>query len=404
MGWRHLDVCWRATSTCVGENFVAASNGPPLPVCGGHEVHEGMLRELALTADGSKLATASTKGTVLRVWDVATSTCLQEFRRGVERATITCLCWSWDYQWLSCTSDKGTAHVFFVGDCDQKEEKKSSDSSSSYTKRLFSSVRNTVKGDTKKHSVCQIRGVPHPLACAFVVDSPNVLAVAGWDADGNGVLLVSEFAANQEARRIAYHVLVKSSLPDAQGLAGETEEERRRRRLRGWKPSVPPTPVEGRVFCGDRGDQDNTLEQGMEQIHFDDKGEFVTITTTTHNNSEEKGPAVDKEPSSSNSNSKPVINEDSPDSQRDTIATTITTMTTIGTDDSDKSHISKDIIHTSDEGIGSDAPLSLSLSLQDDHVSTEPLNNNETTHPNGSRTATGTTLQEQQLEAEATSQ
>ena len=96
-----------------------------------------------------------------------------------------------------------------------------------------------------------------------------------------------------------------------------------------------------------------------------------------------------------------MINEDLPDTQRD-IATTITTMTTTGTDDSDKSHIPKDIIHTSDEGIGSDAPLS--LSLQDDHVSTEPLNNNETAHQNGSGTATGTTLQEQQLEAEATSQ
>ena len=178
---------------------------------------------------------------------------------------------------------QGNSPCLFCGRLRKGRKKSSESSSSSYTKRLLSSVRKTVKGDTKKYSVCQIRGVPHPLACAFVVDSPNVLAVAGWDADGNGFLLVNEFAANQEARRIAYHVLVKSSLPDAHGLAEETEEERRRRRLRGWKPSVPPTPVEGQVFCGDRGDQNERLEQGMEQIHFDDKGEFVTITTTTHN-------------------------------------------------------------------------------------------------------------------------
>ena len=73
------------------------------------------------------------------------------------------------------------------------------------------------------------------MACAFIGDAPNILAVAGWDGDGNGVLLISEFAAHQEARRIAYHVLVKNGLE-------ETEEERRRRRARGWKPRVPDTP------------------------------------------------------------------------------------------------------------------------------------------------------------------
>jgi hypothetical protein len=68
-----------------------------------------------------------------------------------------------------------------------------------------------------------------------VGDAPNILAVAGWDADGNGVLLISEFAAHQEARRIAYHVLVKNGVE-------ESEEERRRRRARGWRPSIPETP------------------------------------------------------------------------------------------------------------------------------------------------------------------
>lgn len=70
------------------------------------------------------------------------------------------------------------------------------------------------------------------MACAFIGDAPHLIAVAGWDADGNGVLLISEFAAHQEARRVAYHVLVKNS-----STADESEEERRRRRARGWVPS-----------------------------------------------------------------------------------------------------------------------------------------------------------------------
>jgi hypothetical protein len=187
-----------------------------------------------LTANGNLLATASVKGTLLRVWDVATSSMVHEFRRGVERANITCLAFSWDDQWLGCCSDKGTAHVFY---CETKPTEEPS-KKSSFTRRLFSP---TSGGNFQPKSVCQVRGVPHPLACAFLGDTPNVLAVAGWDADGNGVLLVSEFAAHQEARRIAYHVLVKNNNTNNNNNP-ETEDERRRRRARGWKPQLPETP------------------------------------------------------------------------------------------------------------------------------------------------------------------
>jgi WD40 repeat protein len=249
------------------------------------EAHEGSLRGLALTADGSKLATASTKGTVIRVWDVATAVCLQEFRRGVERATITCLAWSWDYAWLSCTSDKGTVHIFQVQESGEKEEKKSADSSLS--QMFFSSVRKSVEGDAKK-SVCQIRGVPHPQACAFVAEATNLLAVAGWDADGNGVLLLSEFAPGEEPRRVGYHVLCKSAVQD------ETEEARRRRRLRGWTPDVPETPEGGRLYVGERLE---ILEKGMEQIHFEETDEFVSVTTTQPVEKDEKPAAqISSEP------------------------------------------------------------------------------------------------------------
>lgn len=191
------------------------------------EAHDGELRGLCLTANGNKLATASAKGTIIRVWDIASSSCIHEFRRGVERATITCLAFSWDDQWLSSCSDKGTVHIFHCKENDNSPAKKST--TSSFTKFLTSSTSQ------KPKSVCQIRGIPHPLSCAFIGDVPNMLAVSGWDADGNGVLLLSEFAAHQEARRVAYHVLVKNSVE-------ETEEERRRRRARGWKPKVPDTP------------------------------------------------------------------------------------------------------------------------------------------------------------------
>ena len=215
---------------------------------------------MILTADGKKLATSSHKGTIIRVWDVRTSQNIYEFRRGVERAQITCLAFSSDDQWLSCSSDKGTTHIFFLDKSKDEATKNkkgsakkkngnsnsgggsstngSSSSSSSISflssgsRLLMGSLISSASGTkSQPKSICQIRGVPHPLACAFIGDAPHLIAVAGWDNDGNGVLLISEFAAHQEARRVAYHVLVKNS-----STADETEEERRRRRARGWVP------------------------------------------------------------------------------------------------------------------------------------------------------------------------
>ena len=259
------------------------------------EAHESALRGLAITADGSKVATASVKGTVIRVWDVATATCVQEYRRGVERATITCLSFSWDFKWLACTSDKGTAHVFEVESSEEQEEKKKDNASSSLTQMLYSTVRRSVEGDAKK-SICQIRGIPHPLTCAFIAEATNLLAIAGWDADGNGVLLISEFGMVDEPRRVGYHVLCHSAVLD------ESEEVRRRRRLRGWKAEVPQTPEGGRLYVGERLD---ILEKGMEQIHFEeDEDEFVAVTAVkpveaavssqSANNSEQSAPSSPK--------------------------------------------------------------------------------------------------------------
>jgi hypothetical protein len=99
--------------------------------------------------------------------------------------------------------------------------------------------------------------------------------VAGWDADGNGVLLLSEFKAGEEPKRVGYHVLCKS----ASVSQDETEEARRRRRLRGWTPEIPQTAEGGRLYTGERLE---IVERGMEQITFEegnDDDEFVSVST-----------------------------------------------------------------------------------------------------------------------------
>ena len=69
---------------------------------------------MALTASGHLLATASEKGTLIRIFSTADRTCLQETRRGSDRAEITCLQFDKTSKWLAVSSDKQTIHLFVV--------------------------------------------------------------------------------------------------------------------------------------------------------------------------------------------------------------------------------------------------------------------------------------------------
>ncbi|XP_050238565.1 autophagy-related protein 18a [Mercurialis annua] len=74
--------------------------------------HDSRISCFALTQDGQLLATSSTKGTLVRVFNTADGSLLQEVRRGADRAEIYSLAFSSTAQWLAVSSDKGTVHVF----------------------------------------------------------------------------------------------------------------------------------------------------------------------------------------------------------------------------------------------------------------------------------------------------
>ncbi|KAL2649193.1 hypothetical protein R1flu_017321 [Riccia fluitans] len=74
--------------------------------------HETLLAAFALTWDGRLLATASTKGTLIRIFNTLDGTKLQELRRGADRAEIYSIAFSPSGQWLALSSDKATVHVF----------------------------------------------------------------------------------------------------------------------------------------------------------------------------------------------------------------------------------------------------------------------------------------------------
>lgn len=77
--------------------------------------HNNSLSCLCLSLDGKRLATASDKGTLIRVWNTADGLLLQELRRGADPATIFSIALSKNCEWLAVSSDKGTVHVFALG-------------------------------------------------------------------------------------------------------------------------------------------------------------------------------------------------------------------------------------------------------------------------------------------------
>ncbi|XP_004840458.1 WD repeat domain phosphoinositide-interacting protein 2 isoform X4 [Heterocephalus glaber] len=75
--------------------------------------HDSPLAALAFDASGTKLATASEKGTVIRVFSIPEGQKLFEFRRGVKRCVSICsLAFSMDGMFLSASSNTETVHIF----------------------------------------------------------------------------------------------------------------------------------------------------------------------------------------------------------------------------------------------------------------------------------------------------
>ena len=70
--------------------------------------------------DGSLLATASDKGTLIRIYRTDTGEFLHEVRRGSDKAEICSVCFNSSSKLLACSSDKGTIHIFSLEKIDSK--------------------------------------------------------------------------------------------------------------------------------------------------------------------------------------------------------------------------------------------------------------------------------------------
>ncbi|WPK23259.1 hypothetical protein PUMCH_000494 [Australozyma saopauloensis] len=80
------------------------------------EAHKAALSAMCLSNDGTLLATASDKGTIVRVFNVQTGVKLYQFRRGTYPTKIYSLIISLDNRYVVATSSSGTVHIFRLGE------------------------------------------------------------------------------------------------------------------------------------------------------------------------------------------------------------------------------------------------------------------------------------------------
>jgi WD40 repeat protein len=133
------------------------------------QAHTSRICRVALNCDGTLVATASIKGTLVRIFDTATGNKIREVRRGSTMATIYCIAFNVTSSLLCCTSDTGTLHIW---DITENGVNRSSNLS-------FVNYVVDVQYTASEWSVSEHRGLHCPSLCIFDKDDVRVISQDG---------------------------------------------------------------------------------------------------------------------------------------------------------------------------------------------------------------------------------
>lgn len=78
------------------------------------DAFDTMLACIEFNPEGNLLACASDKGTSIKIYNVETKELLHELRRGIDKAEIYSIAFHNTSDWVVCSSDKGTVHVYNI--------------------------------------------------------------------------------------------------------------------------------------------------------------------------------------------------------------------------------------------------------------------------------------------------
>jgi len=161
------------------------ADSPPLDIA----AHDSSLSIVQLNVQGSKVATASTKGTLIRVFDSLSGNILTELRRGSQPANIYSVNFNSDSTLLCVASDHGTIHIFSICQGTKNKQLQSSLASASFLPKYFSSEWSFSKIEIPGGTRC---------ICAFGQNN-SVIAVC---ADGSYYRFV--FSSKGEVKKDVY--------------------------------------------------------------------------------------------------------------------------------------------------------------------------------------------------------
>jgi len=106
----------KSVGEVVVENY--SQSAPPIKI----SAHNNPISQMALSLDGTKLATTSTVGTLVRLFNTSNGEKLHEFRRGANSAEIQSLAFNRNGTALVLSSNKGTIHIYSCTDNNENRQ------------------------------------------------------------------------------------------------------------------------------------------------------------------------------------------------------------------------------------------------------------------------------------------
>jgi WD40 repeat protein len=117
-----------------------------------------------LNSDGSLIATASDKGTLIRIFKTDDGTFLQELRRGKEKADINSICFHPNSKLVSSSSDRGTIHIWSLGNSMKKLTDAGEINSSTFINEEKEKEKDSIaEADVPKNQTSILSGLPNIL-------------------------------------------------------------------------------------------------------------------------------------------------------------------------------------------------------------------------------------------------
>uniref|UniRef100_A0A8C7ZAY6 WD repeat domain, phosphoinositide interacting 1 n=1 Tax=Oryzias sinensis TaxID=183150 RepID=A0A8C7ZAY6_9TELE len=259
------------------------------------QAHDSPLAALTFNASGSKLASASEKGTVIRVFSIPEGLKLFEFRRGMKRyVSISSLSFSADAQFLCASSNTETVHIFKLEQHSPSQDEESP-TWSAYVGKMFTAastylpthVSDMMHQDRAFATVrLNMFGLKNICALATIQKLPRLLA-----ASSDGFLYIY----NVDPQDGGECVLVqKHRLFETSGEQDEPEEEESPEDV-GPQPAsqsyaatvaLPSTPPSSTTLIGyseDGGAQKGEVipehELAESPICLDDENEFPPVSS-----------------------------------------------------------------------------------------------------------------------------